>query len=191
MQPTSYTITFSEQERDALIFALGIAFRNVREGVGQFFLSPVQYLEMSQRVMHAKPDAVAAKTQSGTQAAQQMLSRPATPPPQTPPAPEPPAPYQPRDHWAHDKKGKEQPFPEGYEAIEVEIWKMEDAPPRHAPSTQRKKITWPNGQRGFCDAFCWDASLFPWIANRIKGKATLYIVHSADKKYSNIIGIRS
>ena len=186
-QPVSYTLTFSQDERDCLIFVLGQAFPQMR---GRMFLTPEQFMEMSTRVMHAKPDAQAARQMSGTAAAQAIAGRSAAPTGSA--APSIPQSEAPRIRWAHDKDGNEVPTPTGYESLTVEIWKIEDAPPR-GTQTPRKKVTWPAGDgRGYVDAFCWDPALFPYLANRIKQAGTvIYIVRSKDKKYTNVIGIRA
>lgn len=195
MQPTSYTLTFSDRERDALIFALGGSFRNVRDGVNMF-ITPAEYLAMSQRIMHAKPDAQAARQQSGTEAARAILERPQDPakpasspvPPVTQPVTEGGAVL--RDRWARNQKGQHVPNPEGCCAVTVKVLRISDAPPRNDPSKQRKKVTYAGRTGGAVDAFCWDPELFPFVANRLGAEDTTLHVLTVGK-YANIVGIRA
>lgn len=193
MQPTSYTLTFSEKERDALIFALGGAFRNVRDP-GGMFISSADYLELSRRIMHARPDAAAVKSQSGTDAARAVLSSPSSPATASASAPaptiaQPAGQLELRDRWARNKKGQEVPNPEGSATVTTKILRISDAPPRNDPAKPRKQVVF-SGLAAPQAAYCWDSDLFPFLANRLGADRTiLYLTKSGN--YSNIVGIRA
>lgn len=191
MQPTSYTLTFSDKERDALIFALGGAFRNVRDPGGMFITS-AEYLELSRRIMHARPDAAAVKSQSGADAARAVLSSPSSPAKPSAPAPtiaQPAGQLELRDRWARNKKGQEVPNPEGSATVTTKIFRISDAPPRNDPSKPRKQVVF-SGLASPQAAFCWDSDLFPFLANRLGADGTiLYLTKSGN--YTNIVGIRA
>jgi hypothetical protein len=185
MQPVSYTITFSHDERKAIVFALSVAYPKL--GAGRpFYINDSDYLALCTRLMEVRTDNQATRQQSGTAAATAVLSRPSVFEPQRPT----PAPIEIREHWAKNKKGQETPNPEGCIEINAVITKLEDAPPRDNKTQTRKKLTWesPTG-RGFADAYCWDEDLFPHLANRMKQQTTFYIVRSG--QYANVVGVRA
>lgn len=186
----SYTVSLSDRERAAVIFALGNIFPHLVDSPGGFFLARPEFLNLSKRIMEMRPDGQAARSMSGTAAAQAIASRP-TPPAQS--SPEMPAAVELKDRWQKSTKGIEIPFPEGCAKIEAVIFKIEDAPPRNDKNRPRKKVTWevgaPQGGRGYMDAFCWDIDLFPFLANRIKQRTTFYIVRAG--QYTNFVGIHA
>jgi len=58
-----------------------------------------------------------------------------------------------------------------------------------ADGRPRLKIMWPSRGRGYIEASCFDETLFPWIAARLKQEAVLYVVHK--DKYTNVVGVRA
>ncbi len=182
MQPTSYTITFSEKERDALIFALGGSFRNVRDGVG-LFISPADYLELSKRVMHARPDAQAAASQSGTAAAH-AIARPAGPQPMAPESsPAPHTASELRDHWAADKKGNRYP-PKDSESKELVPISLTVA------KTTTGADYWKVMFRG-AKANCFDKELAGHLTNAAAQQRALIVHLVKNGNYFNIAGVRA
>lgn len=170
MTPTSYTLTFSENERSALIFALGNVFPSIRDGVGMF-VTPADFLSMSKRVMDAKPDAQAARAQSGTAAAAAIAA----------PAPAPVA--APGDHWAADKKGNRFP-PEQFESKNLVVVSVTPG------KTSNNADFWKVVFRG-AKANCFDRELAAHLTNAAaQNRAmTVHLVKSGN--YSNIAGVRA
>lgn len=180
MQPTSYTITFSDKERDALIFALGGSFRNVRDGVGMF-ISPTEYLQLSQRVMHSKPDAQAAREMSGTAAASSVLSPSVTSAAVTQDIPRP-APGVTVDHWHADSKGNRRP-PTDFESKTLVV--TEVTPGKTGPGADIWRVQF----RG-AKANCFDKELAAYLA-QAKAIDKPIVVHlRRSGNYLNIVGVR-
>jgi len=123
---------------------------------------------------------------SGTDQARAILSPPAAA--QSKPTASPIAL---RDRWARDRHGVELPEPEGYETVEVNLWKSEQKKPRNKPDAKPfLKVTWqaPNGN-GYVDANCFDEKLWPWVISQQGKKARVYVVRNGN--YLNLVGVRA
>jgi hypothetical protein len=162
-EPT-YTITITESQRTALARDLGLL-------VTKLVNAPI-FVESES---------------GGTAAARSVLSPPQQASPAAAPSPTPVDTV--RDRWARDRKGNEQPNPEGVEAFTVRLVKAERKDLESG--APRMKVAFPGVGRGFIDANCFDEKLFPWLAAGTKnGKdTTIYIVKK--DKYKNIVGVRA
>lgn len=162
MSEPTYTITITEAERISLAYTLGLL-------VAKF---------TNAKVFVESPS-------GGTAAARAVLS-----PPQTPAAAAPVAPVMElRDRWAHDRKGKELPNPEGCEAGVITIWKTEQKPARKEGGKPFLKVTWQSKGRGYVDANCFDSALFPWLIKQQGQPTTIYLVKSGE--YLNVVGVKA
>lgn len=163
MSEPTYTLTLTESERTAMAKVLG--------GLVTKLINAPIFVE---------------STSGGTQAARAMLS-----PPPSPAAaahsPQPPVIEQ-RDRWARDRKGNEVPMPDGYAAREVTICKTEQKPKKDK-SGNFLNVTWQSHDRGYVDAKCFDAQLFPWLIKQQGQRTTIYLVKSGE--YLNLVGVRA
>jgi hypothetical protein len=161
MTERTYTVTMTAEQRFGTLYALSFAANMLTAG-GNAVLQPLHDV-MAQ--LKAAP---------GTDAQPPL-------PPATPTTPTL------SDRWARNKNGVETPNPEGCETIECDIAKLEDKPSNGKP---RKIVTWSMpGERGFAHAACWDEKLFPYLANRLKQRTTLHLLHNGD--YTNVVGVRA
>jgi hypothetical protein len=174
MTERTFTLACTEEERTANLFAIGFALVHLKGTAAgeilQRLTAKLAHLVASDCRVESPNNPVAP---SGTEAARAMLS---------------PPPVELRDRWQRNKKGEEVPNPDGYETHTVDLWKAESAPTREGKP--RWKITWPspNGQ-GYIDGSCFDEKLFPFLANRVKQRTTIYVVRNG--KYLNVVGVRA
>jgi hypothetical protein len=185
VESPTYTLSLSEADRQMLVWCMGLMIPNLRHETIRL-LNPDEFMNLAQRLQTAKPDQRAINAASGTDHARAIL---APPPAQVPAVASKPAPIAARDRWARDRKGNELPNPDGCTSGEVNIWKVEQKPPKRANGKPYMKVTWQSKERGYVDANCFDSQLFPWLIGQ-QGKPTvLYLVRSGE--YLNVVGVRA
>ena len=193
MSEPTYTFTITEHERTAIAKVLGGLVTKLLAAPVQIENRPGAMPEMPctrcGAPIHDGKCAVCGTPPaptSGTDQARAILSPPAAA--QSKPTASPIAL---RDRWARDRHGVELPEPEGYEVVEVNLWKSEQKKPRNKPDAKPfLKVTWqaPNGS-GYVDANCFDEKLWPWVISQQGKKARVYVVRNG--AYLNLVGLRA
>lgn len=91
------------------------------------------------------------------------------------------APNAARDHWMHDKEGKEIPQADA-EGYQVRIWKCEQTQGKTGPFLD---VRWEQKR-----AYCHDAKLFPWILGAFKAHSQIILYLRRQNSYDHIVGVR-
>lgn len=172
-----FKLELSEEERVLMVFALGAAqYLAGDRGMG--------FTGLAQKLMSLSPgrENGGAGLNAATQGANVV---PASPSPAAAVVPQPAAAAPLREHWA-EKANRA-----AAESMEFAPMKVERKDLANSP---RLVVSWPGPAgtgRRFLQASCFDEKLFGAIANRIHQKTLFYIQHSADGKYTNIVGVRA
>jgi len=202
-----FTHTFTTGERNLIIFALGLIYPGLIRTETMQLVSPLQYLDLASRLIDQPADSPA---KSGTAQAQMILSAPQVSA-DSPTVSDKPVmgsrtqqvastgecsgKTQPvsaenslRDRWAHGRNGNAiTEIPKGAETFTVDLQTVKDKPTN---GKDRKIVSFTNPDgRGWLEASAWDPELFPYLANRIGQRTTLYITRK--EKYLNIVGLRA
>ena len=187
MQPTSYTITFSAEERRALIMAAGHTYPEIPPA-GLFITAP-QFLELSKKLMDARPDAQAARQQSGTAAAAAIAA---------PPAPAngesraeferdrfgTAGPVEKIDRWSADRKGNRQ-APDVFDSKNLVVTSV-----THVPRSGEKAEFWRIQFRGF-KANCFDKEIAAFLTAAAQKQDAMTVYVKASGNYTNVVGVRA
>jgi hypothetical protein len=180
--PRTFTVTLTQQERSTIMFALGAYTGGVLNTMNRetfIFLDLDGLLALATKLMDAPP--IPSLPPFPYQQAQAPNPGRSVPDRQI-------QPVELADRWARNKKGEEVPFPEGYQAVEVRLERLDRNDLKNGQP--RMMVVYSvSGQTGFGNASCFDEKLFPFLANRLKQHTWLFVVHK--DKYLNVVGVRA